>query len=166
MIRLLIVDDSPLMRRLLNDIFSAVVERDEPRVMMYREAGGWIPISSRELYQKVAGVSRALTSWGISKGDRVAILSENRPEWTIADFASLLLGAVVVPIYTTLTAEQTAYILRDSGARIVFVSSRPKADLTDIGAIAILQKPVDLEDLEELLNDLDAQLMFDYARYK
>src|SRR2546430_6476278 len=107
----------------LNDIFSAVVERDEPRVMMHREAGRWLPISSRELYQKVAGVSRALTSWGISKGDRVAILSENRPEWTIADFASLLLGAVVVPIYTTLTAEQTAYILRDSGARMVFVSN-------------------------------------------
>ena len=61
--------------------------------------------------------------WGIGKGDRVAILSENRPEWTIADFASLLIGAVTVPIYATLTAEQTAYILRDSGARVVFLSS-------------------------------------------
>src|SRR2546430_5228284 len=107
----------------LNDIFSAVVERDDPRVMMYRESNRWIPISSREVQQKVAGVSRALAGWGISKGDRVAILSENRPEWTIADFASLLLGAVVVPTYTTLTAEQTAYILRDSGARVVFVSN-------------------------------------------
>jgi long-chain acyl-CoA synthetase len=107
----------------LNDIFSTVVERDDPRVMLYRESGTWIPISSREVQRKVAGVCRALTSWGISKGDRIAILSENRPEWTIADFASLLLGAVVVPIYTTLTAEQTAYILRDSGARIVFVSN-------------------------------------------
>ena len=56
-------------------------------------------------------------------GDRVAILSENRPEWTIADFASLLLGAVTVPIYATLTAEQTAYILQGFGARVVFVSS-------------------------------------------
>ena len=64
-----------------------------------------------------------LRKWGIGKGDRVAILSENRPEWMIADFASLLLGAVTVPIYATLTAEQTAYILRDSGARVVFVSS-------------------------------------------
>ena len=65
----------------------------------------------------------ALRGWGIGRGDRVAILSENRPEWTIADFASLLLGAVTVPIYATLTAEQTAYILRDSGARVIFVSS-------------------------------------------
>ena len=69
------------------------------------------------------GLAGALREWGISKGDRVAILSENRPEWTIADFASLLLGAVVVPVYTTLTAEQTAYILRDSGASVIFVSS-------------------------------------------
>ena len=107
----------------LNDIYFAVVERGDPRVMMVRESGGWIPISSRELQQKVGGVSRALAGWGISKGDRVAILSENRAEWTVADFACLLLGAVVVPIYTTLTAEQTAYILRDSGAPIVFVSN-------------------------------------------
>ncbi len=64
-----------------------------------------------------------MQEWGIPKGDRVAILSENRPEWTIADFACLLLGAVVVPVYTTLTGEQTAYILQDSGARVVFVST-------------------------------------------
>src|SRR5256886_2108721 len=107
----------------LNDIYFAVVERGDPRVVMVRESGGWIPISSRELQQKVGGVSRALAGGGISKGDRVAILSENRAEWTVADFACLLLGAVVVPIYTTLTAEQTAYILRDSGARMVFVSN-------------------------------------------
>ena len=68
-------------------------------------------------------MSGALRKWGVGRGDRVAILSENRPEWTIADFASLLLGAVTVPIYATLTAEQTAYILRDSGARVIFVSS-------------------------------------------
>src|SRR5206468_9632003 len=55
--------------------------------------------------------------------DRVAILSENRHEWVVADFACMLLGAVVVPIYTTLTAEQTSELLRDSGARAIFVSS-------------------------------------------
>ena len=77
----------------------------------------------RRLRERVVAVAGALRKWGIGKGDRVAILSENRPEWTIADFASLLIGAVTVPIYATLTAEQTAYILRDSGARVVFVSS-------------------------------------------
>ena len=107
----------------LNEIFFAVVERDDRVVVMHRRAIQWISISSSEFYQSVVGVARALQEWGIGKGDRVAILSENRPEWTIADFACLLLGAVVVPVYTTLTGEQTAYILKDSGARIVFVSS-------------------------------------------
>ena len=107
----------------LNEIFFAVVERNDRVVVMHRRAIQWISISSSEFYQSVVGVARALQEWGIRKGDRVAILSENRPEWTIADFACLLLGAVVVPVYTTLTGEQTAYILQDSGARIVFVSS-------------------------------------------
>ena len=107
----------------LSDIFFAVVDRDDRVVMMHRQAIQWVSVSSAELYQNVVGVSRALREWGIGPGDRVAILSENRPEWTIADFACLLTGAVVVPVYTTLTAEQTSYILRDSGARAIFVSS-------------------------------------------
>ena len=107
----------------LNDIFFAVVGRNLPRVMLHRRPIEWIAISSQELYRDVAGVARTLQRWGIARGDRVGILSENRPEWTIADFASLLLGAVTVPVYATLTAEQTAYILRDSGTRVVFVSS-------------------------------------------
>lgn len=107
----------------LNDIFFAIVERDQARVMMYRRAIEWVPISSRELYRNVAGVARALMRWGIAKGDRVAILSENRPEWTTTDFACQLLGAVPVPIYSTLTADQTAFVLQDAGCRAIFVSS-------------------------------------------
>jgi long-chain acyl-CoA synthetase len=107
----------------LNDIFFTVAERNHPRVMLHRQANQWTAISAQELYRGVAGVAGQLRRWGISRGDRVAILCENRPEWAIADFASLLLGAVTVPIYSTLTAEQTAYMLRDSGARVVFVSS-------------------------------------------
>lgn len=109
--------------RTLNEIFFAVVDRNDRVVVMHRRAIQWVSISSSELYQSVVGVARALRGWGISKGDRVAILSENRPEWTIADFACLLIGAVVVPVYTTLTGEQTAYILHDSGARAIFVST-------------------------------------------
>ncbi len=107
----------------LNDIFFAIVRRKQERVMLVREASRWVPISSQELYRKVAAMARELKKWGLSKGDRLAILSENRHEWAVADFASLLLGAVVVPIYSTLTAQQTAYILSDSGARVVVVSS-------------------------------------------
>jgi long-chain acyl-CoA synthetase len=107
----------------LNDIFFAAVERNLDRIMLYREAGKWLPISSRQFGQNVARVARALRGWGIRRGDRVAILSENRPEWPTVDMASLLLGAVTVPLYTTLTAEQTAFALKDSGCRIIFLSS-------------------------------------------
>ena len=109
--------------RTLNDILLAVRDRDGARVMLERGLLGWVPISARDFYRNVVGLSRALESWGIHKGDRVAILSENRPEWTTTDFAALSLGAVSVPIYATQTAEQTAFILNDCGARMIAVST-------------------------------------------
>jgi long-chain acyl-CoA synthetase len=112
----------------LNDIFFAIVESRNDRVMLVREASRWAPISSGELYRNVAGVARALGHWGLIKGDRLAILSENRFEWAVADFAALLSGVVVVPIYSTLTAQQTAYILCDSGAKVVVVSSEKQLE--------------------------------------
>jgi long-chain acyl-CoA synthetase len=107
----------------VNDIFYRAVERRSDSVMMYKQTIKWISIASHELYRDAVGVARTLEHWGIRKGDRVAILSENRPEWAVADFAALLLGAVVVPVYCTLTSEQTAQILKDSGARVLFLSS-------------------------------------------
>ncbi|MFZ0761626.1 MAG: long-chain fatty acid--CoA ligase [Candidatus Sulfotelmatobacter sp.] len=107
----------------LNDIFFTATERALDRATLYRDAGKWLPISSSDLRRNVAGTAHALQQWGLGKGDRVAILSENRPEWSTADFAILLLGAVTVPVYATLTPEQTAYTLRDSGAGTVFVSN-------------------------------------------
>jgi len=97
-------------------------------VMMHREAIEWVSISAEELYRNVVGVARALEGWGIGKGDRVAILSENRPEWTITDFACLAIGAVVVPIYSTLTDRQTANLLRDAGVRAIAVSTKQQLD--------------------------------------
>ncbi|HKM85720.1 MAG TPA: long-chain fatty acid--CoA ligase [Terriglobales bacterium] len=108
----------------LNDILLAVCKKRRDRVMLQRRALGWVPISSTEIYRGVVGVARALESWGVGKGDRVAILSENRPEWTITDFAALSLGAVTVPVYSTQTAEQTAFLLNDCGARVIAVSTK------------------------------------------
>jgi len=108
----------------LNDILLAVCKNRRDRVMLQRQALGWVPISSTEIYRGVVGVARALESWRVGKGDRVAILSENRPEWTIADFAALALGAVTVPVYSTQTAEQTAFLLNDSGTRVIAVSTK------------------------------------------
>jgi long-chain acyl-CoA synthetase len=107
----------------LNDIFFSIVERGSPRVMMHRQPIDWVSISAAELYRNVAGVARTMASWGFYKGDRIAILSENRPEWTIADLACQLLGLVSVPIYSTLTSDQAAFILQDAEVRAIFVSS-------------------------------------------
>ena len=107
----------------LNDIFFAAIERNLDHMLLSREAGKWLPVSSRDFGRNVARTARTLHSWGIRAGDRVAILSENRPEWPTADMASLLLGAVTVPLYTTLTPEQTAFVLNDSGCHTIFLSS-------------------------------------------
>jgi long-chain acyl-CoA synthetase len=114
--------------RTLNEILFAVRDGRRGRVMLQKRSLGWVPISSAEIYRSVIGVARALESWGVRKGDRVAILSENRPEWTITDFAVLALGAVTVPIYSTQTADQTSFVLNDSGARVVAVSAKHQLD--------------------------------------
>jgi long-chain acyl-CoA synthetase len=135
--------------RTLNDVFLAVVERHHSNVMLQRRGDEWVPISSETLRERVMAVSRALRNWGIAKGDRVGILSENRPEWTIADFASLMIGAATVPIYTTLTAEQTAYMLRDSGARVVFLSNETQLQkVLSIRGQTALEKLVVMDGVE------------------
>ena len=110
--------------RTINDVFFSVVDRQLPRVMTYRQGSNWASISSQDFYRRVVATARAMRIWGIKKGDRVAILSENRPEWAIADFAALAIGAVVVPIYTTLTPEQISFLLRDSQTKVIFLSTR------------------------------------------
>ncbi len=91
--------------------------------LKHRTAEGWKGISSDELRTAVEETSMGLRALGVEKDDRVAILSENRPEWAIADLATLCNASVDVPVYTTLTAPQVAYVLRDSGAKAAFVSS-------------------------------------------
>jgi len=110
--------------RTLNDVFFNLVQRNSNRVMLTRATGEWKPISAQQLRSWVYATARQLRGWGIRKGDRVAILSENRPEWAVADFASMLLGAVDVPIYATQTTEQCLFVLQNSEARIAFVSTR------------------------------------------
>ena len=92
--------------------------------MLTRRGGVWVPYSSEDVYRSVAAVARALREWGIKHGDRIAILSENRAEWAITDFACLGVGCVDVPIYPTLTPEQISFILNDAEVRIVFCSNK------------------------------------------
>ena len=82
-----------------------------------------VHIGGREFLDYVRDVSLGLSGLGMARGDRVAILSESRPEWLVADFAILAAGAVTTPIYTTLSADQVGFIVRDSRATLAVVSS-------------------------------------------
>ncbi|HET9364308.1 MAG TPA: AMP-binding protein, partial [Candidatus Angelobacter sp.] len=137
--------------RTLVDIFYAAVVHDLERHVMFKRSTGWQIISSRQLYGYVVALAHVLKQWGIKKGDRVAILSENRPEWMIADFACATSGIADVPIYTTLTAEQTLYLLKNSGARVIFVSTLEQLrKIQSIQTQTALEKVVVMDDVADL----------------
>jgi long-chain acyl-CoA synthetase len=95
------------------------------------------------MYGRVRAVVELLQSWGIQRGDRVALVSENRCEWPVVDFAVLAIGAVDVPLYETLTPEQMGYALRDSGTRAIFVSNKQQySKLVAAGEIPSLERVV------------------------
>ncbi|HEX7939072.1 MAG TPA: long-chain fatty acid--CoA ligase [Gemmatimonadaceae bacterium] len=107
--------------------FDAVTKHDKPDALQVKKGGVFTPISSRALADRVRQVAMGLREIGIKRGDRVAILSENRPEWVVADYAALTSGLTDVPLYPTLPAEQIPYLLNDSGAVAVFVSTPEQA---------------------------------------
>ncbi len=109
----------------LNELFNRVSTAANPRAMLWQdEFGQWQPISSDQIYQRVRALAKAFQAWGVQKGDRIALVSENRWEWAITDFATLAVGAVDVPIYPTLTGEQVAALMRDASCRMAVVSTR------------------------------------------
>jgi long-chain acyl-CoA synthetase len=137
--------------RTLADIFFASIAHDVERHVMFKRSSEWQVISSRQLYGYVATLARVFKEWGIQKGDRVAILGENRPEWMIADFACVNSGIVDVPIYATLTADQTLYLLQNSRARVIFVSTLEQLrKLQSIQAQTSLEKIVVMDDVNEV----------------
>ncbi len=110
--------------RTLCDVFYDSVDRyKKPEHLRYKKDGAWRGVSSDEFRRAVEELSMGLRALGVGKGDRVAILSENRPEWAFADLATLTAGAVDAPIYSTLSAPQILYILNDSEATVLFVSN-------------------------------------------
>ncbi len=95
--------------------------------LKYKKDGTWHAISSTELKAAVEELCLGLGTLGVEKGDKVAILSENRPEWAFADLATLAAGAVDVPVYATLMPAQVLYILNDSQSKVCFVSNATQA---------------------------------------
>ncbi len=123
------VELKPFDRDTLGKVFLSAVERHgRPDALRYKEGGSWRSISHREVAERVTRLAAALTDMGVEKGDRVGLLSENRPEWAISDYAVICMGAADVPLYPTLPPNQIEYILKDSEAKVVFVSTREQLD--------------------------------------
>lgn len=146
------------------------VARQHPKTntLNYKRDGQWHTISAGEMLQRAKFIALGLYSLGIRKGDRVALLSESRVEWVLADQGCLFAGAITVPIYPTLTPLQAQYILKDCGARLLFTQSREKLaqmegvlrDCPDVSQVVLFEPAVDdktltLSHLEDLGRDLD-----------
>ncbi len=105
----------------LNELFLKAASHEMPDRLLHKVGGSFQPISTSELVDRVRRLAKALQDFGVQRSDRVALIAENGPHWPTVDFATLCSGAVVVPIYPTLTPDQAAYIVNDCGANIVFV---------------------------------------------
>jgi long-chain acyl-CoA synthetase len=113
----------------LNDLFFRVAAAANPRAVLWQdEFNHWHPLSSDQIYQRVRALANAFLEFGAKKGDRIALISENRWEWIVSDFATLAVGAADVPLYPTLTGEQIAEQIRDAGCKIAVVSTRMQFD--------------------------------------
>ena len=112
----------------LTRLFLHGLEHDHAEAMQHRHWGEWRNLAHREVRESVERLAAGLRDLGMGRDDRIAILSENRPEWAIADYASLFAGAAVVPVYANLPPGQVAYLLNDSQARAIFVSTREQLE--------------------------------------
>jgi len=138
----------------------AVDEYANPRAQMFRGANAWESVSATEMLRRLAGLSKALNELGVKPGDRVGLFAPNCPEWHIADFAILGLGAVSVPIYFNESPERLIYIINDSGARIVFTSG-------DSQARKIAESRARISGLEQVISVLPPpDLQSDVLRYE
>ncbi|HSO24586.1 MAG TPA: AMP-binding protein, partial [Chondromyces sp.] len=113
--------------RTVLDLFRYDVEAPRREHYTHWFPGGRTSYSTEDFMFHTASLADALAELGVAAGDRVALASDNRPEWHMADLATLDLGAVDVPVYPSLTAEQLHYQLRDSGAVVAVVEDAAQA---------------------------------------
>ena len=134
----------------INDVTAMVTGRGDHQAMLWQTpTGEWKPITSDEVYGRIRALADVFRGWGVQKGDRVVLLSENRWEWAITDFATLALGAVDVPLYATDTAEQIAYMVRDAGAKVAVLSTKDQYEkLTKAGDLPTLEHVIVMDDGE------------------
>ncbi|HET9767257.1 MAG TPA: long-chain fatty acid--CoA ligase [Thermoanaerobaculia bacterium] len=114
--------------RTLTEVFFAAAGHDKPDCLLHKVGGEFRPISTAEVVDRVQRLAKALRELGVGRGDRVALMAENGPHWPVIDFAALCTGAVLVPIYPTLLPDGAAYIVNDSGAKVLFVQGQERLD--------------------------------------
>src|SRR5436190_5614430 len=112
----------------LNDIYEVTCSIDRPAIMKSKHGDRWVDVTVPEFRDTVRWFSTGLYELGVKPGDRVGILAENRPEWTMADFAILCASAVTVPVYPTLLGWQIEYILNDAGTVALVCSTKEQLD--------------------------------------
>lgn len=98
----------------------------------FKKDGQWVALTFKEAVDQSEKLAAGLAYYGINKGDKVALISTNRVEWALIDYAVLALGAALVPVYPTLLKDQVRYILNDSGAKIVIVEKKDQIDKVNI----------------------------------
>ncbi|HVG10603.1 MAG TPA: long-chain fatty acid--CoA ligase [Thermoanaerobaculia bacterium] len=103
----------------LSELFLKAASYNKPECLLYKVGGKYQPVSTAELVDRVRRLAKALEELGVQPGDRIALMAENGPHWPTVDFAGLCIGAVVVPIYPTLLPDQSSYIAKNCGAKVV-----------------------------------------------
>lgn len=141
------VTKGPEMAETLAKLFQSSVSHGKPDAILTKETGTYEPISSRELERRVVNLHLALRAAGINRGEKVALLSENRWEWAVADFAMMTAGIISVPLYPTLSADNVRYLLAHSESRGVFCSTAGQIDK--------------IQEIRDELPDLDLVIAFD-----
>ena len=108
--------------RTIYSVFREVVDRHgDKTALMYKYGAQYEEITYRNLYESINSFSEKLQLWGVQKDDKVGILSSNRPEWVITDLATIKLGAVLVPVYETLSSSEIKYILDDAQVKYLLL---------------------------------------------
>jgi len=158
--------------RTLIEVFEHVPRvHPRPDTLNYKKDGCWLAIPAAEMLKRAHSIAAGLYSLGVRRGDRVAILSESRPEWVLTDAGCMFATAIDVPIYPTLTTPQVRYILKDSGARVLFIQNEEKfqhvreaiAECNAIEHVVFFEQPaaaeprgISLAELEEQGRTLEA----------
>jgi long-chain acyl-CoA synthetase len=136
------------------EMFERIITKcalSERPVLMHKVEKQYRSISFTELRRRVELCTLGLSSMGVKKEDKVAIISENRPEWVIADMSIATPGVIDVPVYPTLTPPQIAYILNDAGVKVVIVSNslqlgkvlKIRSEVKDLQHIILMNEKVE-----------------------